>query len=82
MRAACAPAEARHVCEPSCCECGGEHCCCGRERSDWTTMRRQDFDTAVPLSLFDPAPTMRLSRPAPDPHGTPDLFDAPEEGTA
>ncbi len=42
-------------------------------------MRREDFDADVPLTLFDPAPDLRRSRPAPDSHSTPDLFDATED---
>lgn len=41
--------------------------------TDWTSMRRQDFDDAAPLTLFDLAGGADQSRPD-DKCGTPDLF--------
>lgn len=46
--------------------------------SDWTEMRRSDFDTALPLTLFD-IPGNGGTTVKPDKHGTPDLFTALED---
>jgi hypothetical protein len=43
----------------------------------WLDMRRSDFDTDEPLTLFDVADVATATLPAkPDRYGTPDLFSA------